>query len=598
MEKFFDSLVNQVYKSDTRTYQKAKLVIKILLILSIACLLGGLTSIAGTDFNAFFMSFCVLNSLLIGYFVYLFKENKISIANVTNIPLFSIVLIINFDFFTTTDVSVNSSYFLSLLPLLSLLILGKKSSKIWLLLITLNNTINVIIKSNSFFGVKTPAQYDGFLNVVVFLIFSFLVFGVSIAFENAKESVMQELEDEKKTIQNKVDDAVREVEAKNSQILLEAEKKEEINNELEKNKSELIISIKESEEAKKDLEVSKKLIEKEQQALENSVEIILEKMNEFASGDLTVSVDSKELDVNNNSIIKLFEGFNLSVVNINQLFTRVVELIEETKKSSETIMLLTQQISSGTEEQLTKTNQIALASESLATTTEQNAHAILITTQNSNKNKDIANSGGSIVFESVKTMNEIENVVKETLTKVDKLSSSTFKISEVISVIDGIANQTNLLALNAAIEAARAGEHGRGFAVVAGEVRKLSEKTTLSTKEIEQTIKVVKEETEAVVSVMKEVTKRVNKGIKLTNNAGEALEKIVKSSEDLLVTMEQISVSTEENAATTKQIVSNILEIDEVSHESVKDINFIYNSASNLNNLISELKELSLKFKV
>lgn len=59
-------------------------------------------------------------------------------------------------------------------------------------------------------------------------------------------------------------------------------------------------------------------------------------------------------------------------------------------------------------------------------------------------------------------------------------------ITNIIKVIDDIANQTNLLALNAAIEAARAREHGRGFAVVADEVRKLAEKTASSTKQINE----------------------------------------------------------------------------------------------------------------
>lgn len=63
------------------------------------------------------------------------------------------------------------------------------------------------------------------------------------------------------------------------------------------------------------------------------------------------------------------------------------------------------------------------------------------------------------------------------------------KTDEIISLIQEIADQTHMLGLNAAIEAARVGDAGRGFNVVAGEIRKLSQETKSSVKNILQALK-------------------------------------------------------------------------------------------------------------
>lgn len=96
--------------------------------------------------------------------------------------------------------------------------------------------------------------------------------------------------------------------------------------------------------------------------------------------------------------------------------------------------------------------------------------------------------------------------------RIERLDNRSFKIGEIIELINEIAEQTNLLALNAAIESARAGDQGRGFAVVADEVRKLAEKSREASADIARLVQDIQKETKAFVRAVREDKEQVRAG--------------------------------------------------------------------------------------
>lgn len=349
-----------------------------------------------------------------------------------------------------------------------------------------------------------------------------------------------------------------------------------------------------AETAAREAEEAKAQAEKQSEYLSESVESILSEMDKFAEGDLTVKLDI----VNDDDIGKLFSGFNKSVTNIHQMIQQLQESIETTASAATQISSSSEELAAGVQEQSAQSSEVAAAVEEMTRTIIENSNNATGTAQVAKENGKMAHDGGDIVQETTKKMREIASVVSNSAATVERLGVSSQEISEIISVIDDIADQTNLLALNAAIEAARAGEQGKGFAVVADEVRKLAERTTQATKKIEEMIKAIQSETSEAVDSMKRGTREVEEGMKLADRAGEALERIVAETQRSVDMINQIAAASEEQSATSEQISRNVEAISSVSNESAAGVSQIAHSADDLNRLTENLRNLISRFRI
>ncbi len=158
-------------------------------------------------------------------------------------------------------------------------------------------------------------------------------------------------------------------------------------------------------------------------------------------------------------------------------------------------------------------------------------------------------------------MQEVNHQMEQMVTTIKKLESSSRDIGKVTEVINKIAKQTNLLAVNAAIESALAGQAGRGFAVVAEEVRKLASRSTEATREIEELVFSIREETSRAVQAALSATQTTQEGVELIRNAEVVLERITQHANRTSIIMSRLSQMMDFQIKNSQQVVMKASEM-------------------------------------
>ena len=165
-----------------------------------------------------------------------------------------------------------------------------------------------------------------------------------------------------------------------------------------------------------------------------------------------------------------------------------------------------------------------------------------------------AQAGSQVVGTTIDGITEIRRQTLEAKEVLERLAGRIGEIGEIVNVIGGINDEANLLSLNAAIIAAQAGEHGKAFAVVANHVKTLAQRTTSSTREIEELIRAVQQESSNAVTAMAGGIQAVEKGVERSLQAGEELEKIRSSSGEASSRVAEIARATGEQTRNSKHV--------------------------------------------
>ena len=255
--------------------------------------------------------------------------------------------------------------------------------------------------------------------------------------------------------------------------------------------------------------------------------------------------------------------YNTAIDAMREALTKVVNGVEAITNGSREIRAASDDLSRRTEQQAAALERTASSINEVTT----NVRATAATTGTARKAiaiaHDEAERGRAVVSSAVEAMGQIEQ--------------SSSQISQIISLIDGIAFQTNLLALNAGVEAARAGEAGKGFAVVASEVRALAQRSADAANDIKQLIT--------------SSTKQVDLGVKLVHQTGEMLSIISDRVSGVRDAIEEIAETAAQQATSLGEINRAVDETDKMTQQNAAMSEQCTAAATSLNNQASELTQ-------
>lgn len=289
-------------------------------------------------------------------------------------------------------------------------------------------------------------------------------------------------------------------------------------------------------------------------------------------------------------------AFDMQEAEAAALVGRMSDAAQRLAGQSRDMVNAVQRSSQACAELQAETEQVAAAVEQMAVSVQEVARNAQQAAADAQGVERSASDGHRVASMTSERMSNLTVSINEAGERLQTLVSQSEQISQVLEVINGIAEQTNLLALNAAIEAARAGEQGRGFAVVADEVRALAARTQQSTASIRQSIEGLQQGSQDAVRAMQASLGQVDLCAAGVAEASAALDGIDGLVSGISQASAQIAAAVEQQSSVSDEISRSLQRIRLGSVTNIEAMTENDQHAAELMSLVQRLEGLAGEF--
>ena len=312
----------------------------------------------------------------------------------------------------------------------------------------------------------------------------------------------------------------------------------------------------------------------------------------IAGGDLTVeAAPLSDADA-------LGNAFSTMVAKNRQQIQEILEGVNVLASSGSEIMASVSQLTSGAAETSAAVSETTTTVEEVKQTTDVSSQKAKHVSELGRKSVEISQTGLKAIEDTIQGMNRIKEQVESIADMVVRLSEQSQAIGEIIATVNDLAEQSNLLAVNASIEAAKAGEQGKGFAVVAQEIRSLAAQSKQATTQVRNILFDVQKAISSAVMATELGSKAVGEGVRLSTQAGEAIDVLAESVTESTDAAIQIAASSQQQLIGMDQVASAMENIREATLQMASSTKETERAAHDLHNLGQRLQDIVKFYKV